>query len=68
MLLFLTLTHHQYGCCDVKCRPEIVIHFNLLHVCLSEPPFVFALLFIPSSTVVSGYFYVSVNMVAVLSV
>ena len=68
MLLFLTLTHHQYGCCDVKCKPAIVIHFNLLQVCLSEPPFVFALLFIPSSTVVSGYFYVSVNMVAVSSV
>ena len=28
----------------------------------------FALLFIPSSTVVSGYFYVSVNIVAVSSV
>ena len=68
MLLFLTLTHHQYGCCDVKCKPAIVIHFNLLQVCLSEPPFVFAVLFIPSSTVVSSYFYVSVNMVAVSSV
>ena len=68
MLLFLTLTHHQYGCCDVKCKPAIVIHFNLLQVSLSEPPFVFALLFIPSSTVVSSYFYVSVNMVAVSSV
>ena len=54
--LFLTLTHHQYGCCDIKCKPAIVIHFNLLQVCLSELPFVFALLFIPSSTVVSGYF------------
>ena len=68
MLLFLTLTHHQYGCCDVKCKPAIVIHFNLLQVCLSEPPFAFAVLFIPSSTVVSSYFYVSVNMVAVSSV
>ena len=67
-ILFLTLTHHQYGCCDVKYKPAIVIHFNLLQVCLAEPPFVFALLFIPSSTVVSGYFYVSVNMVAVSSV
>ena len=57
MLLFSTLTHHQYGCSDVTCKPAIVIHFNLLQVCLSEPPFVFALLFIPSSTVVSGYFY-----------
>ena len=38
MLLFLTPTHHQYGCCDVKCKPAIVIHFNLLQVCLSEPP------------------------------
>ena len=46
----------------------IVIHFNRLQVCLSEPPFVFALLFIPSSTVVSGYFYVSDNMAAVSSV
>ena len=57
--LFLTLTHHQYGCCDIKCKPAIIIHFNLLQVCLSEPPFAFALLFIPSSAVVSGYFYVS---------
>ena len=54
--LFLTLTHHQYGCRDIKCKPAIVIHFNLLQVYLSELPFVFALLFIPSSTVVSGYF------------
>ena len=68
MLLFLTLTHHQYGCCDVKCKPAIVIHFNLFQVCLSEPPFAFVVLFIPSSTVVSSYFYVSVNMVAVSSV
>ena len=30
MLLFLTLTHHQYGGRDVKCKPAIVIHFNLL--------------------------------------
>ena len=66
--LFLTLTHHKYGFCDDKCKPANVIHFNLLQVSLSEPPFVFALLFIPSSTVVSGYFYVSVNMVAVSSV
>ena len=68
MLLFFTLTHHQYGFCDVKCKPAIVIHFNLLQVCLSEPPFAFAVLFIPSSTGVSSYFYVSVNMVAVSSV
>ena len=68
MLLFFTLTHHQYGCCDVKCKPAIVIHFNLLQVCLSEPPFAFAVLFIASSTVVSSYFYVSVNMVEVSSV
>ena len=56
MLLFLTLTHHQYGCHDVKCKPAIAIHFNLLQVYLSVPPFVFAVLFIPSSTVVSGLF------------
>ena len=68
MLLFFTLTHHQYGCCDVKYNPAIVIHFNLLQFCLSEPPFAFAVLFIPSSTVVRSYFYVSVNMVAVSSV
>ena len=55
MPMLLTLTHHQYGCCDAKCKPAIVIHFNLRQVCLSEPPFVFAILFIPSSTVVSGY-------------
>ena len=56
MLLFLTLTHHQHGCRDVKCKPAIAIHFNLLQVCLSVPPFVFAVLFIPSLTIVSGYF------------
>ena len=56
MLLFLTLTHHHYGCRDVKCKPAIAIHFNLLQVCLSVPPFVFAVLFIPSLTTVSGYF------------
>ena len=66
--LFLTLTHHKYGFCDDKCKPANVIHFNLLQVSLSEPPFVFALLFIPSSTIVSGYFYVSVNIVAISSV
>ena len=68
MLLFLTLTHHQYGCRDVKCKPAIAIHFNLLQVCLSVPPFVFAVLFKPSLIVVSGNFYVSVNMVTVSSV
>ena len=66
--IVLTLTYHKYGFCDVKCKPAIVIHFNLLQVSLSEPPFVFSLLFIPSSTVVSGYFYVSVNIVAISSV
>ena len=64
MLMLLTLTHHQYGCCDTKCKPAIVIHFNLLQVCL----FVFDILLIPSSTVVSSCFYVSVNMVVVSSV
>ena len=48
MLLFLTLTHHQYGRRDVKCKQAIAIHFNLLQVCLFVPPFVFAVLFIPS--------------------
>ena len=66
--LFLTLTHHKYGFCDVKCKLAIVIHFNRLQVSLSEPPFVIVLLFIPSSTVVSGYFYVSDNIVAISSV
>ena len=68
MLLFLTLTHHQYCCRDIKCKPANANHFNLLQVCLSVPPFVFAVLFVPSSTVVSSYFYVSVNIVAVSSV
>ena len=68
MLLFLTLTHHQYGRHDVKCKPAIAIHFNLLQVCLFVPPFVFAVLFIPSSTVMGGYFHVSVNTVTVSSV
>ena len=46
-------------------NPTIAIHFNLLQVCPSGPPFVLAVLFIPSFKFLSGYFYVSLNLVAV---
>ena len=41
------------------------IHFNLLQVCPSVPPFVFAVLFILSFYVLWCYFYVSLSLVAV---
>ena len=47
-------------------KPTIEIHFNLLQVCPSGPPFVFALLFILPFNVLSGYFYVSLSVVAVI--
>ena len=43
----------------------ILIRFNLLPVCLSVPTFVFAVLLIPSFNILSDYFYVSPNLVAV---
>ena len=43
----------------------IAICFNLLQVCPSVPSFVFPVLFTPSSEVLSDYFYVLVNLVAV---
>ena len=46
-------------------KPTIAIRFNLLQDCPSGPPFVLAVLFIPSFTFLSGYFYVSLNLVAV---
>ena len=39
-----------------------VICFNLLQVCLSVPPFVFAMLFIPSFHVLSSSFNVSLSL------
>lgn len=47
-------------------KTTIEIHFNLLQVCPSRPPFVFAMLFILSFNVLSGYFYVSLSVVAVI--
>ena len=44
---------------------QISIRFNLLHVFPSVPSFVFAESFIPSFNVLSGYYNVSLNMVAV---
>ena len=44
------------------------IRFSLLEVCPSVPPFVLAVLFIPSFNVFSGYFYVSLTSVAGLTV
>ena len=41
------------------------IRFDPLHVFPSVPHFAFAVLFIPSFHVLSSYFYVSVNLVAV---
>ena len=45
----------------------IAIRFNLLQVSSSVPPFVFAVSFLPSSNLLSSYFYVSLNLVAVPS-
>lgn len=47
-------------------KTTIQIHFNLLQVRPSRPPFVFARLFILSFNVLSGYFYVSLSVVAVI--
>ena len=59
--LFQTSLHY-------KQKPRFAIHFNLLQVCSSVPPFVFILLFIPFSNVLKGYFYVSPNLEAVAAV
>ena len=59
-------------CCVETCsankfsKTAIEIHFNLLQVRPSRPPFVFAMLFILSFNVLSGYFYVSLSVVAVI--
>ena len=60
-------------CCVETCSANkfsktaaIEIHFNLLQDCPSRPPFVFAMLFILSFNVLSGYFYVSFSVVAVI--
>ena len=45
-------------------KTAIAIRFNLLQVCPSVPAFVF----IPYSNFLSGYFYVSLNLVAVSTV
>ena len=50
--------------CQVEQFFPIAIHFNLLQVCTSVPLFVFAVLLKPSFNVLSGYFYVSLNLVA----
>ena len=49
-------------------KPTISIHFNLLQVCPSVPRFLFAVLLISSFNILSDYFYVSPNSVAVPSV
>ena len=60
--------------CQTKCLPSIIsivtnnIRFNLLQVYPSVLLFVFALSFIPFSNFLSGYFNVSVNLVAVCNV
>ena len=46
-------------------KPAILVRFNLLQVCPSVPTFVFAVLLIPSFNILSNYFYVSPNLVAV---
>ena len=46
-------------------KPAIFIRFNLLPVRPSVPTFVFAVLLIPSFNILSDYFYVSPNLVAV---
>ena len=47
-------------------KTTIEIHFNLLQVCPTGPPFVFTMLFITSFNVLSGYFYVLLSVVAVI--
>ena len=42
-----------------------IIRLNFLQVCPSISPFVFVVLFTPSFHVLSGYFYVSLSLVAV---
>ena len=60
--------------CQTRCLQSIIsivtnnIRFNLLQVCPSVLLFVFALSFIPFSNFLSGYFNVSVNLVAVCNV
>ena len=49
-------------------KPEILVRFDLLPVCPSVPTFVFAVLLIPSFNILSDYFYVSLNLVAVPTV
>ena len=49
-------------------NPTTEIRFNLLHVCPFVPTFVFAVLLLPSFNVLSGYFFVSLNSVAVPTV
>ena len=49
-------------------KTTIAIRFNLLEVCLPLPPFLIAFIFIPSLNVLNGYFYVSLNLVAFLTV
>ena len=56
------LRHNKFS------KPTIAIRFNLLQDCPSVPPFVLAVLFIPSFKFLSGYFYVSLNLVAVTRV
>ena len=48
----------------------LAIRFNLLEVCPSLPPFVLSVLFKPSFNVLSSYryFYVSLSLLAVLTV
>ena len=46
-------------------KPTTTIRFNLLEVCPSVPPFVFAVLFLPSFNVLSCYFCVLLNLEAV---
>ena len=49
-------------------KPEILVRFDLLPVCPAVPTFVFAVLLIPSFNILSDYFYVSLNLVAVPTV
>ena len=49
-------------------KTTISIFFNLLQVSPSVPPFTFAMIFIPSSHVLSSYFCVSLSLVEVTTV
>ena len=63
--------YSQISVSSYSLKPIISIRFNLLQVCSSRPKFVFAVCYFKFGTsfnFLSGYFYVSLNLVAVATV